>query len=100
MKPKVRWLDVDWVYLGMLGWQIDETGAGYYGRDGGDLDAWNHIHLDRLTLDVMCSGSAEFLRLRLADLQQARVPGADPYTMNWTASTGYPITTTNWLRLA
>ena len=82
----MKYLDVDWVLLGMRGWDIDETGAGLHGLPGGalpdgsstgnhDVGDWEHAHLDRRTLHLILGGSAVFARRVLDDLQAAHVPG-------------------------
>jgi len=85
MSKRTHWREVDWVYLGCMGWDIDITGAGYYGLkaaqlpDGTSLgnpgcDPWSTIHLDRTTLDIiMHGGNLEWLEARLAELRAAGV---------------------------
>jgi hypothetical protein len=79
MRRPPAWLNVDWVQLGIYGWEIDESGAGF--ESGNDED---YIHLDRTTLDLICGGSAAFIRDRLAELDTAGVPGAG---MRWVVTT-------------
>lgn len=74
-KRTPKWLLVDWVYLGMLGWDIDESGAGFDGGEYAGGALYNHCHLDRLTLDLHLFGEPEFCTARMRQLAQADVPG-------------------------
>lgn len=84
-RKRDAWKDVDWVLLGSLGWDIDSTGAGYYGLkagalpDGGSVgnpgcDPWCALHLDSTTLDIiMHGGDIDWLDARLRELRMAGV---------------------------
>lgn len=69
---KRTWRDVDWVYLGMLGCDIDESGAGFNEER---LDMNEFAHLDLKTLEIMGNGSPRFWEIRLAELRVAGVFG-------------------------
>lgn len=106
MRKEPKWLRVDWVYLGMLGWDIDETGAGFYSVADGLLPDGSsvghrhvkdsdYIHLDRTTLHVVSMGSLAFLRARIGELEVAGAAGPI-WTVTTGSSTANICNTTYW----